>query len=150
MITIIAAIANNRCIGEHGKLPWHLPEDMAHFKALTTGTVVLMGRKTWESLPAQFRPLPNRTNVVITKQDAYEVPPEAEVYADMTTALDAHRDDNLYIIGGQQSTPPPSPRRIAYTSRTSIAKSRVMRSSQLLIPRRGRKSHARITMGFPS
>jgi len=99
MISLIAAVAKNWCIGINGKLPWHIPEDFEHFKRYTMGNVVLMGRKTWESLPPKFRPLPNRTNVVITKRD--RVPfSGAEVYGSIDGALAAHAADDVYIIGG--------------------------------------------------
>ena len=65
---LIFARAANGVIGKDGGLPWHLPEDMAHFRRLTTGHPVIMGRKTWDSLPPKFRPLPGRTNIVVTRQ----------------------------------------------------------------------------------
>ena len=65
---LIYARARNGVIGRGGVMPWHLPEDMAHFKQLTMGCPVVMGRKTWESLPPRFRPLPGRRNIVITRQ----------------------------------------------------------------------------------
>jgi dihydrofolate reductase len=65
---LIFARARNGVIGKAGGLPWHLPEDMAHFKQVTMGRPVVMGRKTWESLPERFRPLPGRTNIVVTRQ----------------------------------------------------------------------------------
>jgi len=74
MIVIVAAVAKNGVIGKGNALPWHLPEDMQHFKALTTGHAVLMGRKTWESLPPKFRPLPNRRNLVLTRDMSYVAP----------------------------------------------------------------------------
>src|SRR3989338_7713715 len=67
-ISIIAAVGENRELGKGGKLLWQIPEDMKRFKKLTTGHVVIMGRKTFESLPKKFRPLPNRINVVITHE----------------------------------------------------------------------------------
>jgi len=67
-IALIYARAANGVIGHNGTMPWHLPEDLAHFKALTQGHPVIMGRKTWDSLPARFRPLPGRANIVITRQ----------------------------------------------------------------------------------
>lgn len=67
-IALIYARAANGTIGKNGAMPWHLPEDLAHFKRLTTGCPVIMGRKTWDSLPARFRPLPGRRNIVITRQ----------------------------------------------------------------------------------
>jgi dihydrofolate reductase len=59
-------------LASDGTLPWHLPEDLAHFKRTTLGCPVIMGRKTWDSLPPKFRPLPGRTNVVVTRQDRLE------------------------------------------------------------------------------
>ncbi|OJU89478.1 MAG: dihydrofolate reductase [Burkholderiales bacterium 66-5] len=67
-IALIYARAANGVIGQGGRMPWHLPEDLAHFKALTQGQPVIMGRKTWDSLPPRFRPLPGRLNIVITRQ----------------------------------------------------------------------------------
>jgi dihydrofolate reductase len=66
------ARARNGVIGEGGKLPWRLGADMRRFRALTTGKPVIMGRKTWESLPDRFRPLPGRLNIVLTRQAEYE------------------------------------------------------------------------------
>ncbi|MDO8425512.1 MAG: dihydrofolate reductase [bacterium] len=100
MLTLIAAIAQNGCIGKDGKLPWRLPDDMAHFRELTTGHVVLMGRKTWESLPQQFRPLPGRTNVVVTNQQEYVVPPGVSIFHDTKTALTHFTSEDIYVIGG--------------------------------------------------
>lgn len=68
MISIIAAIGKNRELGKDNKLLWHIPEDFKRFKDLTSGHVVIMGRKTYESLPEKFRPLPNRTNIVISRR----------------------------------------------------------------------------------
>jgi len=65
---LIYACADNGTIGLNGQMPWHLPEDLAHFRQLTQGCPVIMGRKTWDSLPERFRPLPGRNNIVITRQ----------------------------------------------------------------------------------
>jgi len=65
---LIYARSRNGVIGKDGTLPWHLPEDLAHFKAKTAGCPVIMGRRTWESLPPKFRPLPGRKNIVITRR----------------------------------------------------------------------------------
>jgi len=67
-IALIYARAANGVIGANGSMPWHLPEDLAHFKQLTLDCPVIMGRKTWDSLPPRFRPLPQRVNIVITRQ----------------------------------------------------------------------------------
>ena len=68
---VVWAQASNGVIGRDGGLPWRLPEDMAHFRAVTTGSTVLMGRKTWDSLPPQFRPLPGRRNIVLTRDPSW-------------------------------------------------------------------------------
>ena len=68
---LIFARARNGVIGKGGTLPWHLPEDLAHFKRTTMGCPVIMGRKTWESLPPKFSPLPGRLNVVVTRQPSW-------------------------------------------------------------------------------
>ena len=65
---LIYARARNGTIGKDGQMPWHLPEDLAHFKRVTLGQPVIMGRKTWDSLPARFRPLPGRVNILVTRQ----------------------------------------------------------------------------------
>ena len=69
-INLIWAQAKNRVIGLNGAMPWHLPEDLAHFKRTTVGSPVIMGRKTWDSLPPKFRPLPGRMNVAISSNAA--------------------------------------------------------------------------------
>ena len=65
---LIYARSRNGVIGKDNQMPWHLPEDLAHFKRITLGQPVIMGRKTWDSLPPRFRPLPGRLNIVITRQ----------------------------------------------------------------------------------
>lgn len=70
-IALIYARAANGVIGKDGAMPWHLPEDLAHFKQLTQGHPVIMGRKTWDSLPPRFRPLPGRANIVVTRQKGW-------------------------------------------------------------------------------
>ena len=99
-ITLIAAIAQNRVLGNGGAIPWHIPEDFAFFKAYTTGKPIIMGRKTWESLPK--KPLPSRRNIVISRQSGYRVE-GAEVFADFQAALSEcrHRGEpEAVIIGG--------------------------------------------------
>ncbi|MDR0997091.1 MAG: dihydrofolate reductase [Zoogloeaceae bacterium] len=100
-LTLIAALAHNRVIGQHNALPWHLPEDLAHFKALTLGHPVLMGRKTWDSLPAKFRPLPGRKNVVVSARPDF-VAPGAQVASSLPEALALLADEaQVFVIGGQ-------------------------------------------------
>ena len=101
-IIIIAAVAANRVIGRDNQLIWNIPEDMAHFKALTQGHTVLMGRKTWESLPPRFRPLPGRRNIVITRQPDF-VAPGAELANSLEAGLGLAASDALvFIIGGAE------------------------------------------------
>ena len=69
---LIYARTRNGVIGKNNQLPWHLPEDLAHFKRVTLGQPVIMGRKTWDSLPPRFRPLPGRLNIVITRQGDWQ------------------------------------------------------------------------------
>lgn len=69
---LIFARAANGVIGRDGGLPWHLPEDLAHFRRMTSGHPVIMGRRTWESLPPKFRPLPGRLNIVVTRQPGWQ------------------------------------------------------------------------------
>ncbi len=71
-LNLIFARSRNGVIGKDGALPWHLPEDLAHFKRMTLGCPVIMGRKTWDSLPPKFRPLPGRANVVVTRQTDWQ------------------------------------------------------------------------------
>lgn len=109
-LNLIYARAANGVIGIKGALPWHLPEDMAHFKQTTMGCPVIMGRKTWDSLPPKFRPLPGRTNVVITRQaDWHET--GAEPANNMTDALliceqlanrTTPEPEHIWVIGGAQ------------------------------------------------
>lgn len=101
-IVIIAAVAKNRVIGRDNQLIWNIPEDMAHFKALTAGHTVVMGRKTWQSLPPRFRPLPGRRNIVISRQADYAAP-GAEVADSLENALKlASTATTVFIIGGEQ------------------------------------------------
>jgi dihydrofolate reductase len=77
-IQLIYARAANGVIGKDNTMPWHLPEDMAHFKELTRGCAVIMGRKTWDSLPPRFRPLPGRSNIVVTRQADWQAEPASD------------------------------------------------------------------------
>jgi dihydrofolate reductase len=102
MLGLIYARARNGVIGKDNQLPWHLPEDLAHFKALTLGSPVIMGRRTWESLPPKFRPLPGRTNVVVTRQDAWHAE-GAHRAASLTDALAwCAGAAQAWVIGGAE------------------------------------------------
>ncbi len=101
-IVIIVAVAKNRVIGKDNTLIWHIPEDMAHFRTLTAGQTVIMGRKTWESLPPRFRPLPGRRNIVISRQADYDAA-GAELADSLENALQLASTDALaFVIGGEQ------------------------------------------------
>ncbi|QJU52367.1 dihydrofolate reductase [Herbiconiux sp. KACC 21604] len=104
-IALIWAEAADGVIGEGGGIPWHLPEDLAHFRELTTGSPVVMGRRTWESLPERFRPLPGRENIVVTRQSGWSAP-GAETAHDLETVLGrfggagAGTETTAWVIGG--------------------------------------------------
>ena len=99
---MIFARAANGVIGKDNAMPWHLPEDMAHFRRLTQGCPVIMGRKTWDSLPVKFRPLPGRTNIVITRQaDWNEAGATPAASLDDAIALSAGAPV-AWIMGGAQ------------------------------------------------
>lgn len=99
---MIFARAANGVIGHNNAMPWHLPEDMARFKRLTTGRPVIMGRKTWDSLSPKFRPLPGRTNVVITRQQDWKEA-GAKTAASLADALaQCAAAEEVWIMGGAQ------------------------------------------------
>ena len=102
-IHLIYARAANGVIGLNNTMPWHLPEDLAHFKQLTSGNPVVMGRKTWDSLPARFRPLPGRTNIVVTRNADWSA--EGVLRASsLEEALQAgaQHGDTVWVMGGAQ------------------------------------------------
>jgi dihydrofolate reductase len=99
MLALVAARGRNGVIGAQGRLPWRLPTDMRQFRELTTGGTVLMGRKTFESLPPAYRPLPDRRNVVVSRR--LDAPADVEVYDELERALDACERDCFVIGGGE-------------------------------------------------
>lgn len=96
-MSLIWAQSTSGVIGRDGGIPWRLPEDLAHFKELTMGHTVVMGRRTWESLPGSVRPLPGRKNVVLTRQADYMADG-----ATVVSALDDVPDDDMWVIGGAE------------------------------------------------
>ena len=114
--SIVVAMDQKQGIGRNGNLPWHLKCDLQHFKEITTQTrdqskrnAVIMGRKTWDSLPAQFRPLPNRVNIVITHNDNLKFPRGVLRAGGLEQALALPAEETLskivesvYVIGGAQ------------------------------------------------
>ena len=99
---LIFACAANGVIGKDNTLPWHLPEDLAHFKRTTLGCPVIMGRKTWDSLPPRFRPLPGRVNVVLTRDTSWQA--EGALRADSLAQALAlcPQGSDAWVIGGAQ------------------------------------------------
>ena len=101
-IALIAAVARNGAIGKNNKLLWSEPEDQKHFRRVTMGCAVIMGRKTWDSLPARFRPLPGRRNVVITRNAAWQAE-GAEAVTSIDAALVLLTDaPKAFVIGGAE------------------------------------------------
>ena len=97
-VALIAAVARNSVIGARNSLPWHLPEDLQHFRTLTSGHTVIMGRKTWESIG---KPLPNRQNIVVSRQAGLLID-GASVAHSLEEALSlAVREDPVFVIGGE-------------------------------------------------
>lgn len=97
-VALIWAQSTSGVIGRDGGIPWQVPEDMAHFKGLTMGHTVLMGRRTWESLPVRFRPLPGRRNVVVSRNPDYRAA-GAEVVASIEAGLGEGQN---WVIGGAE------------------------------------------------
>jgi len=104
-ITLIVAVAQNGVIGRDDTIPWKLPNDLKHFKELTVGKTVVMGRKTWESLPDNFKPLPNRENWVMTlggNRSWKEPASGVTIFTNLISVLEAAKDKELMVIGGSQ------------------------------------------------
>ena len=96
-LSLVCALAENGVIGRGGDLPWHLPKDLRRFKRLTTGGVLLMGRRTWESIG---RPLPKRRSLVLSRDPRFQ-PPGAEVFANLDEALEQVAPaKQVFVIGG--------------------------------------------------
>ncbi|HEX6232666.1 MAG TPA: dihydrofolate reductase [Jiangellaceae bacterium] len=100
-VGLIWAQSTAGVIGRDGRLPWHLPEDLAHFRTVTTGRPVVMGRRTWESLPPRFRPLPGRRNIVLSRRPE-RAADGAEVVASLDVALNLVAGGPVWVIGGAQ------------------------------------------------
>ena len=104
IISLIAAMSKNRVIGRDNDLPWKLPDDMKFFQRTTRGHVVIMGRKNYDSLPPSYKPLPNRTNVILTRQEGYEAE-DCVVFDNLDSALNFSRkegEQEAFVIGGGQ------------------------------------------------
>ena len=101
-IALLAAVAKNGVIGKANRLPWHLPEDMKYFRQTTAGHAVIMGRKTWDSLPERFRPLPGRRNIVVTRQPGWQAEGAVSA-ASPAAALKLVADvQRAFVLGGTE------------------------------------------------
>lgn len=107
-LTLIAAMSDRRVIGYKGTVPWKIPADMKRFRELTTGYPIIMGRKTYDSIPDKFRPLPERKNIVISRQDI-SLPQEVILAKQVGEAISVGQrearkmgKDNVYVIGGEE------------------------------------------------
>ena len=100
IISLVVARAANGVIGQHGKIPWRIPADMKHFKAVTMGKPCIMGRKTWESLPK--KPLPGRTNILLTRDDAFHADGAivAHSFEEAIACAEAESPEEIAVIGG--------------------------------------------------
>lgn len=98
-IGLVWAEAHGGVIGADGAMPWHVPEDLAHFREVTGSADVIMGRRTWESLPPRFRPLPGRRNIVVTRSDEWSAE-GAERAGSLDGALALAASDEVWVIGG--------------------------------------------------
>lgn len=100
-IVLIAAVARNGVIGHDNRLLWHLPEDMAHFRRSTSGCPVIMGRRTWDSLPERFRPLPGRRNIVVTRNAAWQAAGAEAVPSPEAALARVSAEERAFVIGGR-------------------------------------------------
>ena len=102
ILALIAACARGGVIGIANRLPWHLPEDMKFFRETTRGKPVIMGRKTWESLPDAFRPLPGRLNVVVSRNPGFQAPGASVVVSLEAAVAAAGGFETAFVIGGAE------------------------------------------------
>jgi dihydrofolate reductase len=103
-LSIVVAMSPTRVIGKDNALPWRIPSDLTRFRNLTLGHPVIMGRKSWESIPQKFRPLPGRTNIVVTRQAGYEAPGAITVDSIGRACEEAARApgaEAVFVIGGE-------------------------------------------------
>jgi dihydrofolate reductase len=102
-VVLVAAVAHGGVIGRDGTVPWHLPEDMAFFRELTTGHPVVMGRRTWDSLPDRFRPLPGRRNIIVTRNPSWEAEgAERAGSLEQALRLAGAPEELVFVIGGAE------------------------------------------------
>lgn len=104
LISLIAAHTTNRVIGKNNTLPWHLPDDMKYFMQTTSKHPVIMGRKNYDSIPEKFRPLPNRQNIIITRQPGFQAPGCDVVNSlhDAFARAATYQTNEIFVIGGAE------------------------------------------------
>ena len=143
MISLVVAVAQNGIIGNNGKIPWRIADDMRHFKAVTLGKPCIMGRKTWESLPK--KPLPGRTNIVVTRDASFEAPGAVIVHSleEAFARAEAQQAPEIAVIGGADIYAAALSRATRIISPKCIAPLRAMRISRPLIAPSGAKPHAK-------
>jgi len=102
MNMIVAISGEKRVMGKNGSIPWQIPEDLQYFKKITSGSIVIMGRKTWESLPSQYRPLPDRENIVLTRDTDFNALGAVVVHSkeEALQKVDSSANKDIFIIGG--------------------------------------------------
>lgn len=101
MLSLIAAVADNNCIGLNNKIPWNIPEDFQYFKKNTIGKTCVMGQATYESILSYLgKPLPGRKTVVLSRDPNFKTLDEVRVYDDLEAALNALKDEDVFICGG--------------------------------------------------
>ena len=98
MITLIAAVSENNALGKDNQLLWHLPDDFKRFKNITSGHHIIMGRKTWESIPEKFKPLPNRVNIIISSKNTLISKKDTYLLFDFEKALNFAKTFNKNIF----------------------------------------------------
>lgn len=101
-LSLIAAVTPSGGIGKNNALLWHEPADQKHFRQVTMGCPVIMGRKTWDSLPDRFRPLPGRQNIVITRQSDWQAPGAVVAHSIESALGQAAAADKVFVIGGSE------------------------------------------------
>lgn len=104
IVSLIAALAKNRVIGKNNDLPWRLPDDMKYFMETTKGHCVIMGRKNYDSLPKKFKPLSDRTNIVVTRQQNFEAAGCIVVHSmeDALAVAKQHQEKEVFVMGGAE------------------------------------------------
>lgn len=101
-LSLVAAVAGGDVIGRGGTIPWRIPEDMAHFRAVTLGHPVVMGRKTWDSLPDRFRPLPGRRNIVVTRNPDWRAEGAERAPSLAEALVTIGGEEQVFVIGGAE------------------------------------------------